>query len=89
VSAYEYESRRDATPSQLAADFLATFALFAGLVGIVYTPGIVCTAAVIVAVLAATIGGRDRWLVPFTVVVTGTCWFVGMALAVLLERPIF
>jgi hypothetical protein len=89
VSAYEHESRRDATPSQLGADFLATFALFAGLVGIVYTPGIVCTAAVIVAVLAATIGGRDRWLVPFTVVVTGTCWFVGMALAVLLERPIF
>jgi uncharacterized membrane protein len=89
VSAYEYESRRDATASQLAADFLATVALFAGLVGIVYTPGLVCTAAVVVAVFAAAIGGRDRWLVPFTVVVTGTCWFVGMALAVLLERPIF
>jgi hypothetical protein len=89
VSAYEYESRRDATASQLAADFLATFALFAGLVGIVYTPGLLATAAVVVAVFAAAIGGRDRWLVPFTVVVTGTCWFVGMALAVLLERPIF
>jgi uncharacterized membrane protein len=89
VTVYEYESRRDATPSQLAADFLATFALFAGLVGIVYTPGLLVTAAVIVALLAATIGGRDRWLVPFTVVVTGACWFVGMAIAVLLERPIF
>jgi hypothetical protein len=89
VSTYEYESRRDATPAQLAADFLATFALFAGLVGIVYTPGLLATAAVVVAVFAAAIGGRDRWLVPFTVVVTGTCWFVGMALAVLLERPIF
>jgi thiosulfate reductase cytochrome b subunit len=88
VSAYEHESRRDVTTSQLAADFLATVAVFAGLVGIVYTPGLVCTAAVVVAILAATIGGRDRWLVPFTVVVTGTCWFVGMALAVLLERPI-
>jgi hypothetical protein len=89
VSGYEYESGRDATPSQLAADFLATFALFAGLIGIVYTPGVVCTAAVIVAILAATIGGRDRWLVPFTVAVTGACWLVGMTLAVLLERPIF
>ena len=89
MSAYEHEGRRDATPSQLAADFLATIALFAGLVGIVYTPALVCTAAVVVAVLAATIGGRDRWLVPFTVVVTGACWFAGMALAVLLERPIF
>ena len=89
MSAYEHESRRDATPAQLAADFLATFALFAGLIGVVYTPGLVCTAAVVVAIFAATIGGRDRWLVPFTVVVTGTCWIVGMALAVLLERPIF
>ena len=89
MSVYEPESRRDATPSQLAADFLATFALFAGLIGIVYTPGIVCTAAVIVAILAATIGGRDRWLVPVAVAVTGACWLVGMMLAVLLERPIF
>lgn len=89
MSAFEHEGRREATPSQLAADFLATFALFAGLIGIVYTPGVVCTAAVIVAILAATIGGRDRWLVPFTVAVTGACWLVGMTLAVLLERPIF
>lgn len=89
MSVYEHESGRDATPSQLAADFLATFALFAGLIGIVYTPGIVCTAAVIVAILAATIGGRDRWLVPVAVVVTGACWLIGMTLAVLLERPIF
>ena len=89
MSAYEHESRRDATPSQLAADFLATLALFTGLIGIVYTPGVVCTAAVIVAILAATIGGRDRWLVPFTVAVTGACWLTGMTLAVLLERPIF
>jgi hypothetical protein len=89
VSAYEHESRRDATPSELAADFLATFALFAGFLSIVYTPGLLGTAAVVVALFAATIGGRDRWLVPFTVVVTGACWIVGMALAVLLERPIF
>jgi hypothetical protein len=66
---YEPEGRQEATTAQLAADFLATLALFAG--------------------LAATIGGRDRWLVPVTVAVTGTCWFIGMTLAVLLERPIF
>jgi hypothetical protein len=89
VSAYESESSRRATTGQLAADFLATLALFAGLVGIVFYPGRLGTAAVFVAVFAAAIGGRDRWLVPFTVAVTGICWFVGMMLAVLLERPIF
>lgn len=89
MSAYESERPREVTTAQLAADFLATIALFAGLVGIVYTPGLVCSAAVIVAVLAAAIGGRDRWLVPVTVAVTGACWLIGMTLAVLLERPIF
>lgn len=89
MSAYESESPRKVTTAQLAADFLATLALFAGLLGIVYTPGRVATAAVFVALFAATIGGRDRWLVPVTVVVTGACWVIGMTLAVLLERPIF
>lgn len=89
MSVYEPEGRQEATTAQLAADFLATLALFAGLVGIVYKPGQLATAAVFVAVFAATIGGRDRWLVPVTVAVTGTCWFIGMTLAVLLERPIF
>lgn len=89
MSAYESERPREATSAQLAADFLATIALFTGLIGIVYTPGLVCTAAVVVAILAATIGGRDRWLAPATVAVTGACWVIGMMLAVLLERPIF
>ena len=89
MSAYESERPREVTSAQLAADFLATFALFAGLIGIVYTPGLVCTAAVFVAIFAAAIGGRDRWLVPVTVAVTGACWVIGMMLAVLLERPIF
>jgi len=89
VSVYEPESPREVTVSQLAADFLATFALFAGLIGIVYKPGQLATAAVFVALFAAAIGGRDRWLVPVTVAVTAACWVIGMTLAVALERPIF
>jgi len=54
------------TATQLVADFLATFALF-----------------------AAALGGRDRYLVPVAVAVTGACWVLGMILAVLLDRPIF
>jgi hypothetical protein len=71
------------------ADFVATFALFAGLVAIVYYPGRLGTAAVLAALFAAALGGRDRYLVPVTVAVTATCWLVGMMLAVALDRPIF
>jgi hypothetical protein len=89
VSTYESDPTGRVTATQLVADFLATFALFAGLVSIVYYPGRLGTAAVFIALFAAALGGRDRYLVPVTVGVTGVCWLVGMALAIALDRPIF
>jgi hypothetical protein len=89
VSAYDPELSTRVTTTQLVADFLATFALFAGLVGIVYSPGRLCTAAVFISLFAAALGGRDRHLVPVAVAVTTASWIVGMILAVALDRPIF
>jgi hypothetical protein len=86
-----HEQRLDDRPTaaQLAADFLATLAIFAGLASIVYYPGRLGTGAVFIAVLAALIGDPRRRLVPVGVAVATACWFLGMALAVILERPIF
>ena len=89
MSTYDADGSGRVTATQLVADFLATFALFAGLIGIVYSPGRLCTAAVFISLFAAVLGGRDRYLVPVTVGVTTACWFVGMILAVALDRPIF
>ncbi len=88
MSTYEPESSR-VTATQLVADFLATFALFAGLLSLVYYPGRLGTAAVFIALFAAALGGRDRHLVPVAVGVTTACWFVGMGIAIALDRPIF
>lgn len=52
-------------------------------------PGRLATAAVFISLFAAALGGRDRHLVPAAVVITTICWFVGMALAIALDRPIF
>lgn len=89
MSTFEPEYGGRATAAQLVADFLATFAIFAGLVGVVWSPARLATAAVFIALFAAVLGGRDRYLVPFAVVLTASCWFLGMALAIVLERPIF
>ncbi len=88
MSTYEPAGAR-ATATQLVADFLATFALFAGLVSLVYYPGRLGTAAVFISLFAAALGGRDRYLVPVSVGVTTACWFAGMAIAIALDRPIF
>ncbi|HZB85925.1 MAG TPA: hypothetical protein VE289_05110 [Gaiellaceae bacterium] len=68
---------------------MATFAIFAGLVALVYYPGRIGPGAIFIALLAAAIGGSHRWLVPVAVVATTASWLAGMIIAVLLERPIF
>jgi hypothetical protein len=89
MSAYDPEYGPRPTATQLVADFLATFAIFAALIAIVVEPGKLATAAVFISLFAATLGGRDRHLVPASVVITTVCWFLGMTLAIVLDRPIF
>lgn len=89
MSAYEPEGRARVSATRLVADFLATFAIFAGLAAIVIDPARLGTAAVFISLFAATLGGRDRYLVPASVAITTASWFVGMALAIALDRPIF
>jgi len=71
------------------AGFLAVFAIFAALGGLVYYPGRVGTAAVLVALIAAGIQGFQRGLTAFAVAFAGVCWFAGMVIAIALERPVF
>ena len=56
---------------------------------LVYYPGRLGTAAVFVALFAAILGDHRRPLVPIGIAVATSCWFLGMMIAVLLERPIF
>ncbi len=85
------EHRLDDRPSsaQLVADFMATFAIFAGLTALVYYPGRLGTGAVFVALVAGAVGEVRRRLVPVALAVTTACWVLGMVLAVVLDRPIF
>lgn len=76
-------------PSHTVAGFLAAAALFAGLVAIIYYPGRIGPGAILVALIAAAMGGFQSRLAATALVVATVGWFLGMILAVLLERPIF
>jgi hypothetical protein len=75
--------------SHTVAGFLAAAALFAGLIAIVYYPGRVGPGAMLVALIAAAMGGFQSRLAAIALTVATLGWFVGMIVAVLLERPIF
>ena len=90
MSFEETERSPDALPvSHYIAGFLATAAIFAGIVGIVYYPGRVAAGAVLVAIVAAAMGGFQSRLAGFAVAIATACWLAGMIVSVVFERPVF
>ena len=79
---------RESTADHVAG-FLAAAALFAGLLAIVWYPGRLGPAAMLVALVAAAIGTAQRRLAAFALAVVTACWLLGMVIAVVTERPIF
>jgi hypothetical protein len=83
------------------AGLMSATAIFVGLLGMTnldltisgthleMRPIRVGVAAVVLALLAAGIGGRHRRLATAAVVIAGVSWVAGMIIAVLTERPIF
>ncbi len=89
MSVREGDGRPSDGAAAHVAGFLAAFAIFAAVAGLVYYPARVETAAVLVALVAAGVGGFQRGLTAFAVAFAGVCWFAGMVIAIALERPIF
>ena len=90
MSFEETERSPDALPaSHYIAGFLATAAIFAGIVGIVYYPGRVAAGAILVALIASAMGGFQSRLAAFAVGFSTVCWLAGMIVAISLERPVF
>lgn len=89
MSARESDGRPVDNAGSYVAGFLAAFAIFAAVAGLVYYPGRVGSGAVLVALVAAGIGGFQRGLATFAVGLAGLCWFAGMVIAIALERPVF
>ena len=76
-------------PGETVAGFLAAAAIFAGSLAIVYKPVRLAPAALIVALIAAGIGGRHQRLAAISVGVVTVGWIAGMIVCVITERPLF
>lgn len=71
------------------AGLLAALSIFASLVALAYRPGRLVPFALLLALLAAAIGGRHQRLAGLAIAIGAVCFLVGMALAVLTDHPLY
>ena len=76
-------------PAEAVAGFLAAAAIFVSLMGVAYRPARLVPVAILLALVAAGIGGRSARLAAFAVGVSALSFSVGMALAVVTGHPLY
>ena len=74
---------------EAVAGLLATAAIFASVFGIAYRLARIIPFAVILALASARMTTRWSRLAGVAVAATVVCWVLGMAVAVLTERPLY
>ena len=76
-------------PADTIAGLLASLALFASAIGVVYRPVRVIPFALALALIATAMGGQHARLAAAALLVGGLCFMVGMAVAVITNNPVF
>ena len=71
------------------AGFLAALSILGSAIGLVYRPARLIPFAILVAVIAVAMGGRNARLAAAAVVIGGICFVVGMAVAVVTNNAVF
>ena len=89
VRALSVPSEARGGAAESVAGLMAAAALFVSLGGLVHRPARVIPAAILVALVAAAIGGRHQRLAALALAVAALCFVAGMTIAVATERPLY
>jgi hypothetical protein len=76
-------------PSETIAGFLAAMAIFICLIGVAWHPLRLILPGIVVAMIAAGIGGRHQRLAFAAVLIAAACFFFGMMIAVITSRALW
>ena len=76
-------------PADAVAGFLAAVAIFAALFSLAYRPIRIDPFAIVLAIVAAGMGGRHQRLASFAVATASVCFVLGMLIAVLTRHPLY
>lgn len=70
------------SPAETLAGLMAAGAIAVGSVALVQRPAVIAPGAIIVALVAAGIGGRHATLAKWAVALCALWWFLGMTIAI-------
>jgi len=76
-------------PAEVVSGYLSALAIFAGLISLAWHPLRLVPAAILLALVASAMGHRNRRLAFAAVAITGICFFLGMTIAVVTQRPLW
>lgn len=76
-------------PADAIAGLLAALSVLGSAIGLAYRPARLIPFALLLAVVAAGMGGRHSRLAAAALVIGGVCFVVGMALAVITNHAVF
>ena len=90
MTGLDYEPAVDRTrPSETVAGLLSSLAIFTSVIGVIWHPLRLIPVAVIVSLVAAAMGGRHNRLAFAATMICAACFFLGMAIAVMLSKPLW
>ena len=69
-------------PAETVAGLMAAAAIAVGAIALVERPAVIAPGAIIVALVAAGIGGRHETLTRWAVALCALWWFLGMTIAI-------
>jgi hypothetical protein len=82
------EEPAEPKPSEIVAGYLASFSIFASLISLAWHPLRLEAPAIVLALISAGMAGRRR--LPFAaVMVAAVCFFLGLAISVVTQRPLW
>ena len=73
----------------VVAGYLAAFSIFCSAISIAWHPLRMIAPAIILALIAAGMGGRENRLARYALVMAAVCFFLGLTIAVAGSRPLF
>jgi hypothetical protein len=75
--------------TEVVAGYLAAFSIFGSVMGLAWHPLRLIGPTIILALVAAGMGGRDNRLAKYAVIIAAVCFFLGMTIAVAGSRPLW
>lgn len=89
MSELGFEEQGRTSASEVVAGYLASFSIFASLISLAWHPLRLVLPAMLLALISAGMAGRGKRLPLAASLIAAACFFLGLMISVITERPLW